>query len=352
MTRTHFRPTGIMLAALLVAGHSAAQAGPDAVPPPLPDGFFNEHTIVFGRVDLAAARIDRLFASFATIVPSVPADEGSPNLVRAIGVLRQLADNPAQVEQLRKNRPDHPLTLAETSAARLVDAGFKHVYVVVQTRGAEPGPMKVYFLLPRKAAGPNGIPPQLADVGAKLKLSVQTAGNWYVASREPALPQPAEDFGLEDAAFTDAMLTNPDQDVMFTFVPTQEMRDAARAQTESLRKGLAPGEQQFSDFLRRIQEVVAGDWFYGSIQLGEEPVIRLSAHFADAAAPQNLADGLRQLVATGSSQGAADDAGKLGLEVMRLLLPAPQRSYLTWDLDHQRLSSLLNAIVMNAPSAN
>jgi hypothetical protein len=352
MTRTHFRPTGLVLAALLVAHHSAAQAGPDAVPPPLPDGFFNEHTIVFGRVDLAVVRIDRLFAALGTIVPSLPVDEKSPSLALGFAVLRQLADNPAQVEQLRKNRPDHPLSLAETSAARLVDAGFRHLYVVVQTRGAEPGPMKVYFLLPRKATGPNGIPQQLADVGAKLKLSVQTAGNWYVASREPALPQPAEDLGLEDAAFTDAMLTNPDQDVMFTFVPTQEMRDAARAQSESLRKDLAPGEQQFSDFLRRVQEVVAGDWFYGSIQLGDEPVIRLSAHFGDAAAPQSLADGLQQLVAAGESQGAADDAGKLGLEVMRLLLPAPQQSYLTWDLDHQRLSSLLKAIVSLAPPAN
>jgi hypothetical protein len=352
MIRTNCRSTALFLAALVLGGRSAAQAGPDAVPPPLPDGFFNGQTVIFGRVDLTAARIDRLFAALGTIVPSVPVDEKSPSLAKGFAVLRQLADNPAQVEQLRKNRPDHPLSLAETSAARLVEAGFRHVYVVVQTRGAEPGPMKVYFLLPRKAKESNGVPPQLTDVGAKLKLSVQSVGNWYVGSQEQALPQPAEDFGLEDAAFTDAMLTNPDHDVMFTFVPTPEMRVAARAQTESLRKGLAPGEQQFSDFLHRVQEVVAGDWFYGSIQLGDEPAIRLSAHFGDAAAPQSLADGLQQLVAAGQSQGAADDAAKLGLEVMRLLLPSPQQSYLTWNLDQQRLSSLLKAIVSLAPPAN
>jgi hypothetical protein len=39
---------------------TVGRAGPDTIPSPLPDGFFNERTITFGRIELAAVNLDRM----------------------------------------------------------------------------------------------------------------------------------------------------------------------------------------------------------------------------------------------------------------------------------------------------
>ena len=338
-----FRRMLFVCVALLAGATQSLVAGPDSVPPSLPDGFFNEHTVLFARVDLNAVNIGHMQQGIRAILPIVSAtqEKDEPGIVNMMRVLRVLSENPQLLEQIKKRNPGHPVILAESVAVSLLAADFSEIFVLGQMEKQELESLDLYLLLPR------GDQQQLPEAAVKafgsFGMSVKTAGRWFVASREENLPSSGDGFGLEEVVFFDAIRSNPDHDVMVSIVPPQESRKAAKDVAEK-----AINDSSGAFMVAPFLEVLMAEWYYASLHLGEQPVLRVSAHLADEATPKSLVANYKSILNKTVASEADTKEQEIVFGFLKKVLPEADGKFLTLNLDQPKLALAMQTMVDEA----
>ena len=342
----------------------------DAIRVPLPSRFFNEETMLLARVNVNHANIERVFETIDALVPKDMVSRaqaqqqksfsGGPpptSAMIAMATMRQLADNPSIVDQLKRQRPNEPLAQVDVAAKRLLSADINALYIVLMQNPKTPSQPAMYFLCTRKSADGNSSEADrktaFSEAANLLKANVVTDGKWFVASTNP-LPEDGDDFGLDEEVFLDALRSNPLHDFMVAFAPTADMRTSAREGWDKMLKNSPPEEKQFIPLAENLIQVLDGDWFYMSVQLGENPAVRLSAHFANSQKPQTLSRSFKQLMDAlpqaikvepsdnPTIQKIRQANAKVQMQFFQFLAFQAEGEFLTCDLDEESLKSLLN----------
>ncbi len=357
-----------------------------AINTPLPARFFSENTLLLARVDVEKANIERVFETIAEIVPNdlvgrfqaqqQQSFSGGPtpsSAMAGLATMRQLADNPSIIAQLQRQRPNEPLSMIDTAAKQLLAADIQSLYLVLMQEEPSPAAPAMYFLSPRESStgGANTKARKAAFSKAAnlLRADVVTDGKWLVASTSE-LPRAGDDFGLDEEAFLEALRSNPLHDFMIAFVPTEEMRTAAREGWDQMLENSPPEEKQIVPLAKSLIQVLDGDWFYLSLQLGETPAIRVSAHFANSQKPKTLSRSLNQLIAAMPNavkvkpsdnptvQKVRQENTKVQMQLLQFLSFQPEGPFLTCDFDEESLVAFVNKLlelqdepVDNSPSA-
>lgn len=384
-----FRPVllatlGLLLSNSLLSSPLSAQSSsaPAVINKPLPARFFNEDTMLLARIDVQNANIERVFATVASIVPSdvvqrfqsqqqkaFSGGPSPPGSLAALATLRQLADNPSIVTQLKRQRPSEPLAMADAAAKELLSADIRSLYVVLMRNGSSAQTPSLFFLSPRKSnAGGADAKQRLAAFtksAQMLRAKVSQDGAWLIASASE-LPRPGDDFGLDEDAFLEALQSNPLHDFMVAFVPTQEMRDQARQGWDEMVKNSPPEERSILPLAKQLIQLLDGDWFYFSAQLGDQPALRLSGHFADSAKPRTMSRALNELIdampgiapvkpsANPTIQKIRQANAKVQFQLFQFLKFKSQETFLTCDIPTSSLKGLMSKILefQNEPADN
>lgn len=350
--------------------NQAAAQQNDAIRTPLPSRFFNEDTMVLARINVEHANVKRVFQTVDALVPKDIVSRAQaqqqksfsggppPNSgMIALATMRQLADNPAVVDQLKRQRPNEPLAQVDRAASRLLSADINALYVVLMRDRANTSAPAMYFLCTRESdhGQKNEATRKAAftEAAGLLNAKVVTDGRWFVASTNP-LPEDGDDFGLDEEVFLDALRSNPLHDFMVAFAPTTDMRTTARESWDKMIKNSPPEEKHLLPLAENLIQVLDGDWFYMSVQLGDDPAIRLSAHFANNEKPKKLSQALQQLMSALPQAIQVEPSdnptiekirranAKVQLQMFSFFQFAPNEAFLTCDLDEDALVALIN----------
>lgn len=366
--------------------NTAEAQNSDAIRLPLPSRFFSEKTMLLARVNVEHANVERVFQTIDALVPEdivsrtqaqqQKSFSGGPpptSGMIAMATMRQLADNPSIVDQLKRQRPNEPLSQVDVAAARLLSADINALYVVLMQAEESSSMPAMYFLCTRESfqgdADEGARKSAFSEAAGLLNAKVVTDGKWFVASTNQ-LPENGDDFGLDEEVFLDALRSNPLHDFMVAFVPTEEMRKTAREGWDQAMKNSPPEEKQFLPLAENLIQVLDGDWFYMSVQLGEDPAVRLSAHFANTQKPKTLSRAFQQLMSAlpkaikiepssnPTIQKIRQANAKVQLQLFQVLQFEAEDAFLVCDLNEDTLVSFLNKMlelqdepVDNSPSS-
>jgi hypothetical protein len=259
---------------MLLVGHSAALAGPQAVPGSLPEGLFNERTIAVVRMNLTNVSSAQVLAAVRAIVPDrFAAAVDTPNTRQQLGIVDAFAG------QLRSTGAEHLTAVAIVNdPANITDL---HLFLLLPLASDATAEQR------REQVG------ALSGLAESFGGRAEESGSWAVLHNAAELPAADVEASVYEAAFFDALAKNPDHDLAVVFVPPDAMREAL---TAGKARAQSSGDVDSRRALESVEPLTNGEWYYLSVRLGANPELRLATHLAGSAQAAAASDKFNDLL--------------------------------------------------------